>query len=112
MKINEIITYVKENWDSLPKVKLNQEDFVEIYNIENYDEGWGHHGYEGVLIDDNGQVCIGYSSGCSCYSSTYIKEKSTIKVFKLNSSTIVKKVEEFWKDGVPELNSEVFENYD
>jgi hypothetical protein len=77
----KITTYVKNNWDTLPKSTFNEDELVIVHEIRNSDEGYGHHSYEGVGVDRAGNVCWAYSSGCSCEGTCGVEHKPSTKVF-------------------------------
>lgn len=63
MKIN---SYVKKNWETLPKSKFDDLEVVIVKEIRNSEEGWGHHSYEGLGVTKDGKFLWLFSSGCSC----------------------------------------------
>jgi hypothetical protein len=78
-----IVDYVKENYDLLPKSTFNDEDCVIVKRIRDDDEGWGHHSYEGIGIGRGGQVYWCFSSGCSCNGSCGMDHVQTTKKFEV-----------------------------
>ena len=81
-----ILEYVKENYKNLPKSTFNGDECVIIKEITNENEGWGHHSYEGIGIDVNGNLCWCYSSGCSCNGSCGMDHTQDIKFFNFDTS--------------------------
>ena len=70
-----------QNWDTLPKSNFD-DDIVVIFNeIKNENWGYGHHDYEGVGVDVDGNVTWCYSSGCSCNGGPSTDIKKDLKVF-------------------------------
>lgn len=61
-----IAIYVLENWEKLPKSNFDDKELVIVREIENDEEGYGHHYYEGIGVDSEGKVFRVTSSGCSC----------------------------------------------
>lgn len=76
----KIETYVKKNWDTLPKSHFNDDEVVIVQEFSNRHEGYGHHSYSGVGIDKTGEVYYCYSSGCSCSGSCGMDHAKTAKV--------------------------------
>lgn len=70
----KITTYIKKNWATLPKSVFTDgnesKELVIVREINNWDEGWGHHSYEGIGVDAEGKVFSAHSSGCSCNGDT------------------------------------------
>ena len=69
----KITTYVKKNYSTLPKSTFedhgNIKELVIVKEINNWEEGYGHHSYEGLGVDAEGKVFSCTSSGCSCSSN-------------------------------------------
>lgn len=65
----EIIDYVIENYEKLPKSNFSGQECVIVEERENSNYGYGHHSYEGIGITKEGNVVWCYSSGCSCNGS-------------------------------------------
>ena len=82
-----IIEYVKQNWDTLPKSTFDGDSLVVVKTIHDQDYGYGHHKYEGVAINHDGSVFWCYSSGCSCNGSCGADHKPTTKVFGVGSDS-------------------------
>ena len=76
-----IVDYIVQNWDALPKSKFDDDIVVIFKEIENEDWGYGHHSYEGVGVDKDGNVTWCYSSGCSCSGGPSTEIKKDLKVF-------------------------------
>jgi hypothetical protein len=70
-----IISYVKRNYEKLPKSNFDGQSLVVVKEIENEDYGYGHHSYEGVGIDEEGKVYWLFSSGCSCNASVSVDHR-------------------------------------
>ncbi len=110
MKLKKIVDYVKENYAKLPESDFDKEGkCVIIYVKKDYDEGWGHHGFEGLGVTKKGQLKWYFSSGCSCAGGTHSEDASL-------KSVVVEEdpydaVEEFWKGGTPKLTSYEFSDY-
>lgn len=83
-----IVEYVKSNWNALPKSAFN--DFEVVIVRENYNDslGYGHHGYSGVGIDQDGSVFWCFSSGCSCSGSCGVEHIETRKTLELDMSEV------------------------
>lgn len=64
--MNKIVKYIKKNWNKLPKSTFNEEEVVIFDTVENSNEGYGHHSYEGYGVDKKGNIVVCTSSGCSC----------------------------------------------
>ena len=79
-----IVDYIVKNWDDLPKSKFDDDLIVIFKEIENWDEGYGHHLYEGVGVDKDGNVTWCYSSGCSCNGGPSLDTKKDLKMFVVN----------------------------
>jgi len=77
-----IVEYVIANYDSLPKSKFDNEECVIVQEKENDDYGYGHHSYEGVGVNKQGQIVWCFSSGCSCNGSAGLTEHSDEKTIK------------------------------
>lgn len=82
MKIN---TYIKKNWDKLPKSNFDDLECVIFHCVQDEDYGYGHHNYEGYGADKNGDVFWCYSSGCSCNGSCDTEHKKDLKLFKVGN---------------------------
>ncbi len=80
-----IVNYIVTNWDTLPKSKFDDVIVVIFKELQNWDEGYGHHTYEGYGVDQNGNVTWCYSSGCSCSGGPSTDIKKDLKVFIVNS---------------------------
>ncbi len=80
-----IVDYIVNNWDTLPKSKFDDVIVVIFKELQNWDEGYGHHTYEGYGVDQNGNVTWCYSSGCSCSGGPSTDIKKDLKVFIVNS---------------------------
>jgi hypothetical protein len=76
-----IIDYVVQNYSSLPKSTFDGEECVIVKEIQNEDYGYGHHNYEGIGVNLNGDILWCYSSGCSCGGSCGMDHKKTEKAF-------------------------------
>ncbi len=73
-----ITNYVKKNWATLPKSNFDGKEIVIVREIENWNEGYGHHSYEGLGVDVEGKVFSAYSSGCSCNGTVSYDEDSAV----------------------------------
>jgi hypothetical protein len=62
----KIETYIKKYYVKLPKSTFNNDELVIVEELNNSNEGYGHHSYYGIGIDKNGEVYSCDSSGCSC----------------------------------------------
>lgn len=62
----KITTYIKNNWETLPKSKFDDLELVMFHCVHESEEGWGHHSYEGFGVDKAGSCHWMFSSGCSC----------------------------------------------
>jgi len=67
-----IVDYIVKNWDTLPKSCFDEDRIVIFKEIQNWDGGYGHHNYEGIGVDKDGNVTWCYSSGCSCVDPSTI----------------------------------------
>jgi hypothetical protein len=76
-----IVDYIVQNWNTLPKSKFDDVIVVIFKELQNWDEGYGHHSYEGVGVDVDGNVTWCYSSGCSCSGGPSTEIKKDLKVF-------------------------------
>ena len=76
-----IVDYIVKNWDTLPKSKFDDVFVVIFTEIKNENWGYGHHDYEGVGVDKDGNVTWCYSSGCSCNGGPSTDIKKDLKVF-------------------------------
>lgn len=81
-----IVTYVKKNYDKLPKSTFNSHEntakpleCVIVKEIQNEDWGYGHHSYEGIGIGRGGEIYWCFSSGCSCEGSCGMDHVPTTK---------------------------------
>lgn len=81
--MQNIVDYIKINWDILPKSKFNELCVVIFKEIKNDDHGYGHHVYEGYGVVESGDVVWCYSSGCSCGGSVDTSIKKDLKVFSV-----------------------------
>ena len=79
-----IVNYIVTNWDNLPKSKFDDNHVVIFKEIQNWDGGYGHHSYEGVGVDKDGNVTWCYSSGCSCGGDANTEIKKDLKMFIVN----------------------------
>lgn len=84
--MNKLQKYIVKNWDSLPKSSFDDTDVVIFDTVEDYDGGWGHHGYEGYGCLQNGDIVVATSSGCSCNGSCDVSGLS----FDVNSESSLK----------------------
>jgi len=80
-----IVNYIVNNWDNLPKSKFDDVTVVIFKELQNWDGGWGHHTYEGYGVDKDGNVTWCYSSGCSCDGGPSTETKKDLKTFTVNS---------------------------
>ena len=80
-----IVNYIVNNWDNLPKSKFDDVIVVIFKEIQNWDEGYGHHTYEGYGVDKDGNVTWCYSSGCSCSGGPDTEIKKDLKTFTVDS---------------------------
>jgi len=71
-----IVEYVRENYDALPKSNFNKQEVVVVLEIANEDWGYGHHSYSGVAVDREGKIWYGFSSGCSCNGDCGLTEQA------------------------------------
>ena len=46
-----IVDYIVQNWNTLPKSKFDDVAVVIFNEIKNENLGYGHHDYEGVGVD-------------------------------------------------------------
>jgi hypothetical protein len=80
-KVTTIRAYVKKNYKKLPKSTFSDsgasKELVIVKEITNWNEGYGHHDYEGIGIDEDGKVFVCQSGGCSCYSNVSWSENDT-----------------------------------
>lgn len=76
-----IIQYVKENWDTLPKSTFDGDTLVVVKTLRDEDWGYGHHQYEGVAVNHDGSVFWCYSSGCSCNGTCGADHTPNTKIF-------------------------------
>jgi hypothetical protein len=90
-----IVTYVKKNYDKLPKSNFNADELVIVLNIRNEDYGYGNHSYEGVGINRDGKIFWCFSSGCSCTGSCEVNEhtKKDLKKFEVDSGFDLTKID-------------------
>jgi hypothetical protein len=76
-----IQTYVKKNYGKLPKSTFidhgSEKELVIVEEINNWDEGYGHHCYEGIGVDAEGMVFSCHSGGCSCNCDVSFGESMT-----------------------------------
>ena len=83
-----ITTYVKKNYDRLPKSTFNYQELVVVLQIQNENYGYGNHSYSGVGIDRDGKIFYCFSSGCSCTGDCGITEAhghgTTLKKVEVN----------------------------
>jgi hypothetical protein len=79
-----IVDYIVKNWDTLPKSCFDEDRIVIFKEIQNWDGGYGHHNYEGIGVDKDGNVTWCYSSGCSCDGGPSLETKKDLKVFVVN----------------------------
>jgi hypothetical protein len=79
-----IVDYIVKNWETLPKSKFDGTQIVIFKEIENEDWGYGHHSYEGIGVDKDGNVTWCYSSGCSCNGGPSLDIKKDLKMFTIN----------------------------
>lgn len=77
-----IVTYVKKNYDKLPKSTFNDDELVIVLEINKSDEGWGNHSYQGVGVNRAGEIYWCYSSGCSCSGSCGMDHRKDMKVLQ------------------------------
>lgn len=83
--MQNIVSYIVKNWDILPKSRFNDLEVVIFNEIENSNEGYGHHTYEGYGVDKNGNVNWCYSSGCSCTGTADADIVKDLKVFTVKN---------------------------
>lgn len=83
----KITTYVKRHYAKLPKSTFDSEECVIVKTVRNDDYGYGHHTYEGIGVDSNGNVLWCFSSGCSCGGSCGTEHKPTTKVFNIDGES-------------------------
>ena len=86
----KIVKYIQENWETLPKSSFNDMQIVIFKETDNYDGGWGHHSYGGYGVNEQGELCWCYSSGCSCCGSSSVDSNTekTLKMFTLDEGSI------------------------
>lgn len=94
----KITTYIKKNWATLPKSKFDDKELVIVREIQNWEEGYGHHSYKGLGVDENGVVFSATSSGCSCNGDVSTGEDNT-------------ELTEDWKDVDFQTLQVEFDNY-
>lgn len=84
MKHNKLVSYIKRNYDDLPKSRFDEEECVVVRENEHSDYGHGHHTYEGVGVTKEGNIVWCYSSGCSCNGTVNMEHehKTTAKVLQ------------------------------
>ena len=70
-----IVNYVIDRYEALPKSTFGGEECVIVQEKRNWSESYGHHGYEGIGVNENGQVLWCYSSGCSCDGTAGVEHK-------------------------------------
>lgn len=80
--IMNIQTYIKKNWNSLPKSSFNGIQVVIFETVEHYDGDYGHHSYEGYGANEAGELVVAVSSGCSCDGSCYVSSAGSAYVSK------------------------------
>ena len=73
----KIETYVKKNWTTLPKSKFDEKELVIVREMNNDEQGWGHHSYQGIGVDENGNVFEAQSGGCSCSGDVTVEATDT-----------------------------------
>lgn len=78
-----IKNYILENWEKLPKSSFNGDECVIFLCTEDYNGGYGHHGYAGYGIDKEGKIVYAYSSGCSCNGSCGLDHVKDIKTMNI-----------------------------
>lgn len=61
-----VLEYVKENYESLPKSTFNDDEVVIVFCMDDDNQGWGNHSYSAYGVDREGLLYLCYSSGCSC----------------------------------------------
>jgi hypothetical protein len=86
----DIIKYVVENYNTLPKSSFDDEECVIVKEICNEEYGYGHHNYEGIGVNLEGKIFWCYSSGCSCDGSCGMDHTNTEKVFEFDSFDLSK----------------------
>ena len=72
-----IVDYIVNNWDTLPKSKFDDVIVVIFKELQNWDEGYG--------VDKDGNVTWCYSSGCSCSGTPQTEIKKDLKTFIVDS---------------------------
>ena len=82
----KIQAYIKKHWETLPQSTFNDEPLVMVIEMQNEDYGHGHHTYEGIGINQSGEVMWAYSSGCSCQGSCSTEHRKDVKIFQVNGS--------------------------
>ena len=86
-----IVDYVRENYNSLPKSNFNEQEIVVVLEIQHEDYGWGNHSYSGVGVDRDGRIWYCFSSGCSCNGSCGISEphghNTELKKFEVDGNS-------------------------
>ena len=80
--VHDFLSFVRENWENLPKSSFNDEKVVIFRCIEQYDGGWGHHSYTGYGVAKNGDVVYCYSSGCSCNGHAEVDSRGPLPTEK------------------------------
>lgn len=75
--------YIVKNYNNLPKSTFNDDSCVIFQVIEDRDEGWGHHSYEGYGMTFDGTLVWCFSSGCSCNGSCGMEHKVSYKLLEV-----------------------------
>lgn len=116
LQMEKIIQYVKDNYETLPKTNINNEEIgIEIFNI-NKDIKYYEHNYEGVIVNKNGNVYFVFSSGDSYTGSAYVEEDVTFKVYTISNNTYPEGVFQYWQDflgggKIPNLDGGEYRDY-
>lgn len=79
-----VLEYVKQNYETLPKSTFNDEEVVLVQSMYDSNEGWGNHSYSGYGVDQEGKMYLCYSSGCSCNGSCDINHEEDTKKFEID----------------------------
>jgi hypothetical protein len=85
-----IQTYVKKNYEMLPKSNFNQDELVIVQENCNEDYGYGNHSYDGIGVDCEGKVYWCFSSGCSCDGSCGMTHEKDFKKFLVAGYDLLK----------------------
>lgn len=80
----DVLNYVRENYDRLPKSTFNWDEVVIVYEMYNSESGYGNHSYSAYGVDREGRLYLCFSSGCSCNGSCGIDHVPDTKKFEID----------------------------